>query len=228
MTQQHDASIPDRMKHLERDPRGYPIPWGVYRDGNGRPHFQINHEARRGRAMRDDLCPMCGKPLWRGRWFVGGPMAAFHPLGAYADPPMHAECARYALAVCPYLAAPHYGRRIDDKTLKGGHAAPLLADWTMVGIGRRPEVFVCAMATGQKITPGTFNIIPRRPFVRVEYWQRGRQLAQQEGEELVAADRLHWDEWIGNMESNRSVRIINPNKRGNNVREKQVENRTKD
>jgi hypothetical protein len=109
--------VPDRMKHLETDSRGYLIPWGVYRDHTGRAHFQINDELRRLRSFRENLCPICGKSLFRGRWFVGGPMSAFHEAGAFADPPMHYECAVYALQVCPYIALPRYGRRIDDRTL---------------------------------------------------------------------------------------------------------------
>lgn len=73
-----NTPIPFRMSHLEVDPRGYPIPWGVYRDPTGRAHFQINDDVRRYQAIKDNLCPICGTSLFRGRWFVGGPISAFH------------------------------------------------------------------------------------------------------------------------------------------------------
>jgi hypothetical protein len=100
--------IPERMKHLGIDRRGYPIPWSVYRDPDGRPHFTIFNNVLRARGIRDDLCGICGTKLFRGRWFVGGPVSAFDPRGTYIDPPMHHECSSYALTVCPYLAAPNY------------------------------------------------------------------------------------------------------------------------
>jgi hypothetical protein len=183
--------IPDRMKNLELDPRGYPIPWGVYRDKDGRAHFTINDDRRRYAAIKGNLCPICSFPLFRGRWFVGGPISAFHEHGAYADPPMHHECATYALQVCPYLASPRYARRIEDRTLMQNDATPILVDPTM--IERRPELFISAMATRQRVTKGfSPNVIPGKPFVRIEYWQAGKQLNQAEGESLVEAERSSW------------------------------------
>jgi hypothetical protein len=182
--------IPPRMSHLELDQRGYPIPWVVYRDKDNRPHFQINDDKKRYASMALGVCGICAHDLLRGRWFVGGPISAFHEHGAFADPPMHYECAQYALAVCPYLAMSRYNKRVDDKTLGGGRPT-LLINSTM--IDRRPDVFVCAMSTRQRLIKGPFpNVVPGRPFVRVEYWRNGKQLSQGEGEALVEADRLTW------------------------------------
>jgi hypothetical protein len=200
------TTIPSRMSHLELDPRGYAIPWGVFRDDSGRAHFQINDDRRRYQAIKNDLCPICGGSLFRGRWFVGGPISAFHKDGSFADPPMHHECATYSLQVCPYLAVPYYGKRLDDKTLKG-KSVPLLADNTM--IERRPNVFICAMATRQRVTKGIFShITPVRPYSQVEYWQHGQQLNQTEGEALVKVDQLTWEREIANV--NRNVKLIVP------------------
>jgi hypothetical protein len=179
------------MRGLACDHRGYPIPWGVFVDKAGRPHFQINDDVLRYKALKGGLCPICGYPLLRGRWFVGGPMSAFHENGAFADPPMHHECMQYAMRVCPYLAAPRYGGRIDDRTL-GADRPALLADYTQ--IERRPDLFVAALATGQKLCGLTFspNVIPRRPYLRVEYWSHGVQLTADEGEAMVEADKPNW------------------------------------
>src|SRR6478672_2277487 len=105
-------NIPERMLHLKIDERGYAIPWGVVVDDNGTAHFAINDHVVRRRSITEDLCGLCGHKLFRGRWFVGGSKSAFHEHGAFIDPPMHSECAHYALQVCPYLAAPRYTREI--------------------------------------------------------------------------------------------------------------------
>jgi hypothetical protein len=177
-----NVPIPDRMRHLELDRRGYPIPWNLYRDPDGRAHFQINDHVLNAKALAEDLCPICGTKLFRGRWFVGGPLSAFHPDGAYFDAPMHHECATYALQVCPWLAAPRYMSRIDDKTLAPDDPVGVLIDHTQ--IPTRPEIFVSAMATGQ-ILKGT-HIIPRRPFARVEFWRGGARIPDSEGWAIVA------------------------------------------
>lgn len=182
MKSDHDnVAIPARMAHLERDRRGYPIPVSVYRDSDGRPHFTIIDELKRQRVIADDRCPICGGKLTRGRWFVGGPMSAFNNRGAYIDPPMHGECARYALRVCPYLAAPNYDKRIDDKTLPPGDDAPLLLDPTL--IPERPDYFVAVMATGQKLimNGGVVQYIaPKRPYSKIEFWQYGQRVGKEE------------------------------------------------
>ena len=174
---------------LPRDQRGYIIPWVVYRDRDGRAHFTINDDAKREHVLKHDLCPICGKKLFRGRWFVGGPASAFHPRGAYIDPPMHYECAHYALEVCPYLAAPNYSKRLDDKLLPEGEA-PMLMDPTMDPT--RPDVFVAVMATGQRIRRESIfqsYITPKRPYLRVEFWRHGRQVDGAGIEESFAHER---------------------------------------
>jgi len=195
--------IPDRMAKLERDARGYPIPVTVLRGTDGRPHFTINNEAARQRVIVQDRCPICGQRLLRGRWLVGGPGSAFHARGAYIDPPMHDECVHYALQACPYLAAPSYSRRIDDKTLtpEARKAAGLLFDQTMDPT--RPELFVAVMFIGQPRWINDFvagipvvrHLQPRKPYRKVEYWRHGQQLDPAEGARLAepmvnALDRL--------------------------------------
>ena len=127
---------------------------------------------------------MCGNKLKGSRWFVGGPKSAFSIIGAYYDPPMHEECAHYALQVCPYLAAPTYSRRIEDKTINpsGGtimaeHAVDQQIARLSVRRGR---------ATGQTLRDNL--IIPKTPFTKIEYWMHGTQLSQAEGEELCKAE----------------------------------------
>lgn len=178
----NNVAIPHRMQRLERDRRGYPIPVAVYRDSTGRAHFTINDEAKRQALIAGDRCPICGGKLLRGRWFVGGPQSAFHSLGAYIDPPMHNECAHYALQVCPYIAAPNYARRIDANTLPPGERRILIDNTT---IPARPDYFVAVMTTGQinmKVSGTDFvqYIQPRRPYSRIEFWRHGQHVGEQE------------------------------------------------
>ena len=180
-----EVPIPRRMSKLPRDPRGYPIPVNVFRDRSGNPHFTINDELMRRRLLKYDRCPICGAKLLRFRWFVGGPLSAFHEHGMYIDLGMHDECAHYALQACPYLAAPHYGRRIDDKTLKPGEGPPIMIDHTM--LPDRPALFVAVCARGQTIHAHGQYVAPVRPYVRVEYWQHGERLDDAEGATLAQA-----------------------------------------
>jgi hypothetical protein len=175
-----DVPVPRTMRHLPKDRRGYPIPAGVLIDPAGKPHFTINDEATRRRQMAERLCPICDKKLGRWRMFVGGPQSAFHQHGAYIDLPMHVECAHYALQVCPYLAAPVYTGRIDDRTLKvePGQIAVMI-NQTM--LPDRPLLFVAVLARSiQRLHRGQY-VRPQRPYVRVEFWRHGVQLDEAEG-----------------------------------------------
>jgi hypothetical protein len=172
-----DVPIPALMKDRPLDPRGYPIPWNILIDSTGKAHFTINNEELRQMAIRDRLCPICGVRLWKAMWFVGGPGSALHEQGAYIDPPMHKECATYALRVCPYLAAPNYSntKRIDAKTLSPAERAkiPVLIDNTMDP--ERPALFVMAMTTKMDVTYNSY-LRPHRPWKAMEFWRFGERL----------------------------------------------------
>ena len=187
--------IPDRMKHLECDRRGYPIFFTALRDDSGRAHFQINNTDKRNRCFRRDLCSICGGRLLRGRWFVGGPKCAFDIHGAYLDPPMHQECVHYALLVCPYLAAPNYAKLIGRATLPADDALStidqqeLLSPTTADDV--RPDLFVAVHARGQRLERTEYGIIgrPFRPYIKFEYWRHGRQLTPEEIASWILLER---------------------------------------
>lgn len=183
-----DIEIPALMKGLKRDHRGYPIPAGVLIDADGKAHFTINDEVKRQTAIKKGLCAICGHKLMKMRWFVGGPLSAFHAFGSYIDPPMHEQCAKYALRVCPYLAAPRYVRRIDDRMVSAAKipGIQMVKDPTM--IPERPELFVLIMTGNQQhIMNGAMvqYLKPERPYRKVEYWMCGEQLDYTEGYRLA-------------------------------------------
>ena len=181
--------VPDRMRHLPTDRRGYPIFFGALVGDDGVPFFTINDERKRARMISEDLCSICGKPLFRGRWFCGGPGSAFHDAGCYIDMPMHDECVHYALAVCPYLASPRYVREVAVRQAERARAETqqiITLDPTM--IPDRPLVFVALMTTGQKLLDGNMlqtYVKPARPYRKVEYWQHGRRLDDAAGHALA-------------------------------------------
>ena len=178
--------IPKRMQQLDRDARGLPIPATVWRDQTGQPHFTINDTAISGRLLIEDRCGICGSELLRVRWFVGGPLSALHPRGAYNDLPMHRGCMHYALRVCPYLAAPSYARRIDARTVREPERNRTFIDPSMDD--KRPVVFVAVAATGQRVAAQP-NLLPRifpmRPYVAVEYWRHGKRISEPEAKQLI-------------------------------------------
>lgn len=179
------APIPDRMKHLPLDPRGYPIFYGAFIDADGTPHFTINDEYKRCLMVQEDRCSICGQKNLRGRWFVGGPTSAFHERGCYLDMPMHDECVHYALTVCPYLAAPNWAKEVGTAKAKQVKAGVILIDETM--IDGRPPVFVAVMAVGQKMVgeETARYVKPSKPYRKIEYWQHGQRLPDDVGERLA-------------------------------------------
>src|SRR4051812_10254945 len=112
-----DTPIPAEMQELTKDNRGYTIPFIVLRDDHNKPHFQINDTKKIMDCLLGRRCAICGKELKDDIWLTSGPLSAFHPNGAYIDTPVHHACGQYAMQVCPYLAAPAYNKRLDDKTL---------------------------------------------------------------------------------------------------------------
>ncbi len=148
--------------------------------GRGRPpalHDQRHPQGRAGprRGSLHDLL----EPADPGTVVSRRPLSALHPQGRVQRPADAPECAHYALQVCPYLAAPHYAKRVTDarRVAQAG-----------LGIGinpgsdtERPALFVLVMAVGQSVHWSALPTIrPRRPYRAVEYWQSGA-LARRRG-----------------------------------------------
>lgn len=174
--------MPERIARLPKDTRGYPIPWNVLRGVDGFPIFTVNDDRKAWEALLKHLCPICGEKLGRWMWFVGGPRSAFDPEGWYIDLPGHHECIQFALAVCPYLAAPKYLGRIDvPDPSKLPTGFDVLLDETV--ISERPEVFVMVASNRQEVlnrAPLQPYVRPERPALGYEYWRHGRQIAESE------------------------------------------------
>jgi hypothetical protein len=86
---------------------GLPIPYIVAIDRNtGRPMFALNNEMTKLECLRERLCAQCGQPFMGQVCFIGSDEEV--ELGTFLEPPMHEDCGRYALAICPYLVNPGY------------------------------------------------------------------------------------------------------------------------
>jgi hypothetical protein len=171
---------PARIARLEHDKRGYPIPWNVVRADDGTPFFTVNDTRKHYRALRAGLCPICGETLGKWRWFVGGPRSAFDPHGWYLDLPGHHECMTFALAACPYLAAPKYLGRVDvanPEKLPAEHR--VLIDETMDP--ERPEMFVAVASARTQMTRDprpSVLVRPIPPLLGIEYWRHGARIPE--------------------------------------------------
>lgn len=115
--------VPERMRGLRLDHRGFPVPWFVaWLDAEGRlanagepgvaPDFRVVDTRKFVLAVKDRRCWMCGGPLGRFMAFVIGPMCAINRINS--EPPSHRECAEFAVRACPFLSRPRMRRNEVD------------------------------------------------------------------------------------------------------------------
>jgi hypothetical protein len=113
------VGLPDRMKPLPVDQRGYPVPWFVtWIDGV--PDFRVITPEKVWMAHRIELCWVCGQPRGRYMAFVIGPMCSINRVSS--EPPSHRDCAIYSAVHCPFLTKPNMHRR--ENALPEGHIQP--------------------------------------------------------------------------------------------------------
>lgn len=150
------------------------MPFIVLRDKLGIPQFTINDVKRVNLCVRKRLCAICGKRMGDWVWFVGGSRCFLHTRGAFLDPPTHNECAEYALAVCPFLAARSYSGRIDDRKLAPGAIPDGLTLVRHDGmLPALPERFGLGAALDYRRSgSGDVFIVDRWQYL--EFWRHGR------------------------------------------------------
>ena len=103
--------LPARMRHLPVSDKGFPVPWFVEWIG-GKPDFRVMDAGKLRRALKFDLCWLCGQTLGRFKVFTIGPMCAVNRTSA--EPPSHRDCAEYAVKACPFLTRPRMRRNDKD------------------------------------------------------------------------------------------------------------------
>jgi len=100
--------LPERMRHLPIDARGYPVPYFVAWV-DGKPDHRIADGRKFPIAVRQSLCWMCGQKLGSFKSFCIGPMCAI--TRTISEPPSHLECLRFAATACPFMTRPRAQRR---------------------------------------------------------------------------------------------------------------------
>lgn len=123
MTEYHvslkDLAIPDRIKRLPVDHRGFPVPKFVAWP-NGQADHRVMNADRLAPSVKDRRCWICGDKLGRYYCSVIGCMCAVNRV--ISEPPSHLECAEFSVKACPFLARPHAHRR--DTNMPEGHKEP--------------------------------------------------------------------------------------------------------
>lgn len=107
-----DYPIPNLMKDLPVDDRGYPIPFFTP-IVNGKPDFRYQDAKKRTICLERGICAVCGKKLYpKSYWFLGGPLGLANKVSS--DSACHEDCARYSLNVCPHLLYHKAERRTSE------------------------------------------------------------------------------------------------------------------
>lgn len=119
MKQWQDVPMPHYFNAIPRDHRGFPVPFSVLESEPGKYDFAVSDPLKWEALLRWRACGICGIVLKEQVWFVGGPTCMKGRF--FFDHPMHEECARYALVVCPYIAMPSYSKhqKINDGLFMG-------------------------------------------------------------------------------------------------------------
>ena len=92
--------IPKRLR-VRPQYRGLPIPYIALVRDNGQPDFRVTDQHKRHSVIMNRWCQLCGEPLGKWFFFVGGPEAAKG--NQYFEPAAHLDCLIYAMQVCPFI-----------------------------------------------------------------------------------------------------------------------------
>lgn len=107
-------AIPDRMKDLPLDDRGFPITFTTTIGPDGKPDFRVPDAGKWALMCHGKLCAVCGQQLDYWIFFIGGEELFVDRL--FFEGPMHRECAEYSIKVCPFLAISSARRSARDFT----------------------------------------------------------------------------------------------------------------
>lgn len=154
--------------------RGYPVPWFVAQV-DGQYDFRVADAEKRSRAVREQLCWVCGQQLGAYFCFVLGPMCGINR--TTAEPPCHRECATWSAINCPFLTRPQMVRRDADLPAEarnpGGTAILRNPGVTLLWITKSFRPFVTDKRTGEWL-------IGIGEPEEVEWYARGRRATRDE------------------------------------------------
>lgn len=154
--------MPPAVARLDKDRRGYPIPASV-QFVNGVPDFAAVDPQKWLRLYKIRGCGICGQAMHGRVFFVGGPLCETNRL--FYDHPMHEDCAKYALMVCPFLAIPKmaYRKHVGD-------AVSILKSVST----NKPDLFMLGKTKGYTLMQnGSEILMHAQPWESIEWWQNG-------------------------------------------------------
>lgn len=165
--------LPVRMMNLPVDKRGFPVPWFVaWKDG--KPLFPVMDGEKLIRAIRFNLCWVCGGAMGRFKTFVIGPMCVVNEVSS--EPPSHEQCAAFAAKHCPFLANPNMKRVPTEKHgVTTENPAGIMLD-------RNPGVTALANIDGplRYFRSGEGFLFEVKPIQSVQWWANGRLATREE------------------------------------------------
>ena len=171
------SELPLRMRALDIDERGYPVPWFVAWV-DGKPEFRAMDARKWREAVRRKLCWTCGQHLGANLAFILGPMCAINR--TISEPPSHRQCPEWSIRNCPFLSRPQMRRRENDMPQGCEQSAG-------IGIKRNPGAVLLWIAKDYQVFDDGFG----KPLIQVgdpletEWWCEGRPASREEVEASV-------------------------------------------
>jgi hypothetical protein len=153
-------NLPEAVRALPRDPRGYPVPWFVATLPDGTRDLRVADGKKRITGWKRGLCWVCGGKLGKEMCFIGGPYSVINRV--FADWAMHKDCGVAAVRICPFINGTMKRRRQND-----------MPDGAEALEGARPEAPEYA---GLYVTVGEVRLGPQGHFLapppRYVWWYR--------------------------------------------------------
>lgn len=171
-----NVPMPPGIAARPRTPEGYPVPYVNFVDSVHGPDLRVLDAKRVQICVERRMCAICGGPLGSMKVFIGGENCVTNRM--FADPAMHEECARYAAAVCPYLATQNYHHAKDAAIARKKSAGVMLMTNPLCpGEGsKRPDrmaLYFCKQFSFKNVKDSrgrTERVIVASPPIKVEYF----------------------------------------------------------
>lgn len=169
--------VPPAIALLPKDRRGYPIPYSAEIKPDGTPDFTTINMMKWLKAYKFRLCGICGKSMHGRLFFIGGPLLVANRYSF--DHPMHEDCARYSLQVCPFLSM----LRAHYQKLKEGREDRVTIATTSQ---EKPDQFALAKArsyTLEKVKGDA--LLHASPWESVTWWKEGKEIADEQADQTA-------------------------------------------
>ncbi|GLH30150.1 hypothetical protein WSS15_28000 [Acetobacter pasteurianus] len=170
-----NVPIPSRMLNLRRLNSGLPIPKFATWEGD-KPNLTVMNRDFFGTALRNKLCWICGQKMGRFASFVGGPKSTASK--CFVEPPMHRDCAEFAMQVCPYLVTGNNERKnkltpLEEKQHRSAGTDP-----------DNPIIFGMSISNDWHFISGE-NCFFLKNVAEVIWWKHGKLASSKEAEKAV-------------------------------------------